>query len=406
MQPKERVLSFEAARSIVEQQAASTHPPETETIALDASSSRILAEPISADRDVPPFPRAMRDGYAIRASDLANLPSRLKILGEIKAGGDPSAFHVEPGQAVSIMTGAPAPIGADSVVMVEHTTSAGDVVEVAKGVAKGDNIVPTGAEARRGDSLLAPGTRIDEAVIAVAASAGKARVQVYARPKVAILSTGDELVGISDIPGPNQIRNSNSHSLAAQVRKAGGEPAILPIAPDEKTRLRSLIEEGLQSDLLLLSGGVSVGRYDYVEQVLEDLGAEFFFTGALIQPGRPVVFGRVSETYFFGLPGNPVSTMVTFELFARPILEALSGATPRRLRFLHAKLKTAIIRKPGLKRFLPATLSGEFETAEVELTPWQGSGDLASTARANCYVVVAADREHFAAGEWVPVLLR
>jgi len=304
------------------------------------------------------------------------------------------------------MTGAPAPLGADAVVMVEHTSSAGDVVEVAKGVASGDNIVPTGAEARRGDSLLAPGTRIDEAVIAVAASVGKARIQAYVRPKVAILSTGDELVGIGDIPGPNQIRNSNSHSLAAQVRKAGGEPAILPIAPDEKTRLRSLIEEGLQSDLLLLSGGVSVGRYDFVEQVLEDLGAEFFFTGALIQPGRPVVFGRVRETYFFGLPGNPVSTMVTFELFASPILEALSGATPRPLRFLHAKMKTAITRKPGLKRFLPATLSGEFENAEVELTPWQGSGDLASTARANCYIVVAADREHFAAGEWAPVLLR
>jgi molybdopterin molybdotransferase len=406
MQPKERVLSFEAARSIVEQHAASVHPSAAETIALDASSSRILAEPIAADRDVPPFPRAMRDGYAIRASDLTNLPARLKILGEIKAGGNPSVFRVEPGQAVSIMTGAPAPIGADAVVMVEHTTSAGDVVDVAKGVAKGDNIVPTGAEARRGDSLLARGTRIDEAVIAVAASVGTARIQVYARPKVAILSTGDELVGINETPGPSQIRNSNSHSLAAQVRKTGGEPAILPIAPDEKTRLRSLIEEGLRSDLLLLSGGVSVGRYDFVEQVLEDLGAEFFFTGALIQPGRPVVFGRVDETYFFGLPGNPVSTMVTFELFARPILEALSGATPHPLRFLHAKLKTAIIRKPGLKRFLPATLSGEFENAEVELTPWQGSGDLGSTARANCYVVVAADREHFAAGEWVPVLLR
>jgi molybdopterin molybdotransferase len=406
MQPKECVLAFEAARSVVEQHAATVHPPETETIALDASSSRILAEPIAADRDVPPFPRAMRDGYALRAADLANLPARLKILGEIKAGGDPSAFHLEPGQAVSIMTGAPAALGADAVVMVEHTTSEGDVVEVSKGVNSGDNIVPTGAEACRGDSLLARGTHIDEAVIAVAASVGKARIKVYARPNVAILSTGDELVGINETPGPSQIRNSNSHSLAAQVRKAGGEPSILPIAPDDKTRLRALVEEGLQSDLLLLSGGVSVGRYDYVEQVLEDLGAEFFFTGALIQPGRPVVFGRVRETSFFGLPGNPVSTMVTFELFARPILEALSGAAPRPLRFLHAKLKTAITRKPGLKRFLPATLSGEFENAEVELTPWQGSGDLASTARANCYVVVAADREHFAAGEWAPVLLR
>jgi len=406
MHAKERVLSFEAARSVVEQHAASVPPPAAETVTLDASLARILAEPISADREVPPFPRAMRDGYAVRAADLANLPARLKVLGEIKAGGDPSAFHLKPGQAVSIMTGAPAPAGADAVVMVEHTTSNGDVVEVARSIASGDNIVPTGAEARRGDSLLAPGTWIDEAVIAVAASVGKARVQVYVRPKVAILSTGDELVGISETPDPNQIRNSNSHSLAAQVRKSGGESIILPIAPDEKTRLRSLIEEGLKSDLLLLSGGVSVGRYDFVEQVLEDLGAEFFFTGALIQPGRPVVFGRVGKTYLFGLPGNPVSTMVTLELFARPILEALGGANPRPLRFLHAKLKTAITRKPGLKRFLPATLSGQFENAEVELTPWQGSGDLASTARANCYVIIPADREQLVAGDWVPVLPR
>jgi molybdopterin molybdotransferase len=406
MHAKERILSFEEARKVVEQHAATIPPPPSETVALDASLNRILAEPITADRDVPPFPRAMRDGYAVRASDLTNPPARLKILGEIKAGGDPSAFHVKPGQAVSIMTGAPAPMGADSVIMVEHTTSAGDVVDVAKGIASGDNIVPPGAEARLGDSLLLPGTRIEEAVVAVAASVGKARIQVYARPKVAILSTGDELVDIGETPGPSQIRNSNSYSLATQVRKAAGEPMILPIAPDEKKQLRALIEEGLRSDLLLLSGGVSVGRYDFVEQVLEDLGAEFFFTGALIQPGRPVVFGRVGKTYFFGLPGNPVSTMVTFELFARPILEALGGAAPRPLRFLHAKLKTAITRKPGLKRFLPATLSGQFENVEVELTPWQGSGDLASTTRANCYVVVAADREQFAAGEWLPVLLR
>jgi molybdopterin molybdotransferase len=406
MQPKERVLSFEEARCAVENHAASLSPPARETTDLDASLSRILAETISADRDVPPFPRAMRDGYAVRSADLTSLPAKLKILGEIKAGGDPTEFHLQPGQAVSIMTGAPAPAGADAVVMVEHTTADGNILRVARNVTPGENIVPTGAEARQGDALLAPGTRIDETVIAVAASVGKTHLQVFARPKVAILSTGDELVSPDQSLGPYQIRNSNSHSLAAQVRKAGGDPIILPIAPDEKSALRALIEKGLQSDLLLLSGGVSVGRYDFVEQVLEDLKAEFFFTGALIQPGKPVVFGRVNKTYFFGLPGNPVSTMVTFELFARPILEALAGATSRPLRFLHAKLRTPITRKPGLKRFLPATLSGQFEDAEVELTPWQGSGDLASTARTNCYAVVAADREQFATGEWIPVLLR
>jgi molybdopterin molybdotransferase len=175
------------------------------------------------------------------------------------------------------------------------------------------------------------------------------------------------------------------------------------------------MEEGLKSDLLLMTGGVSMGRYDLVEQVLEELKAEFFFTGAKIQPGRPVVFGRSrtadqnregAETYFFGLPGNPVSTMVTFELFARPLLEALSGMSPKKLRFVYAKLKSEIRVKPGLKRFLPAILSGEFEASQVELVPWQGSGDIAATARANCYIVIPPDRELIPVGEFVPMLLR
>ena len=193
---------------------------------------------------------------------------------------------------------------------------------------------------------------------------------------------------------------------------------LLPIAPDEPERLRELIADGFESDLLLLTGGVSMGKYDLVEEVLAQFQAEFFFTGAQIQPGRPVVFGRVpcgagaparegaGHTYFFGLPGNPVSTMVTFELFARPILEALAGLMPRKLIFLHAKLKSEIKTKPGLKRFLPAILSGEFEQAEVELLRWQGSGDIAAAAAANCYIVIPPDREHIAAGEWVPLLMR
>jgi len=214
------------------------------------------------------------------------------------------------------------------------------------------------------------------------------------------------VVGISDTPGPNQIRNSNSYSLAAQVRMAGGESRLLGVARDDATHLRRLIQAGLGDDLLLLAGGVSMGKYDLVEQVLAELRAEFLFTGAQIQPGRPVVFGRAQGKYFFGLPGNPVSTMVTFELFARPMLEALAGMTPRQLRFLHARLKSEIKTRTGLKRFLPGLLSGEFEHADVELIPWQGSGDIASTARANCYVVVPGDRERIAAGEWVAVMVR
>ena len=231
-----------------------------------------------------------------------------------------------------------------------------------------------------------------------------------------MLTTGDEIVEIDSPPGPTQIRNSNSYSLAVQIAQAGGDPLLLPIAPDEPQALRRLMEQGLQSDLLLLTGGVSMGRYDLVEQVFSEMKAEFFFTGAKIQPGRPVVFGRCATgttasgrreaTYFFGLPGNPVSTMVTFELFARPMLEALAGMSPRKLIFAHAKLKSEIRVKPGLKRFLPAILSGEFEQSQVELVRWQGSGDVAATARANCYIVIAPDRDLISPGEFVPILPR
>jgi len=413
--PSPTILTFEQARHMVEEHAATLRPSGKELVELLDSRGHILAEPVVADRDFPAFPRATRDGYAVRAADLAKLPAVLEVIGEIKAGATvDTALKVESGQAAAIMTGAPAPQGCDAVVMVEYTSRNGDQVTITKGIAAGENIVPVAAEAKRGDRLLSPGARVDHTAIAVAASAGRSRLLVYSKPRVAVLATGDELVDI-DVPlAPNQIRNSNTYSLAAQVQGAGGESVILPIAPDKPERLQELIADGLDSDMLLLSGGVSMGKYDLVEQVLAQFQAEFLFTGVQIQPGRPVVFGRIpwgagtpeGDKYFFGLPGNPVSTMVTFELFARPMLEALAGMTPRKLVFLHAKLKSEIKTKPGLKRFLPAMLSGEFEQAEVELVRWQGSGDIAATAAANCYVVIPPDRERIEAGEWIPVLMR
>jgi len=416
------ILSFEEARHVVEAHAARLRPCGKELADLLEATGQVLAEPIVADRNFPPFPRAARDGYALRAADLAKLPATLEVVAEIKAGVAPElAIKLGRGQAAAIMTGAPAPSGADAVVMVEYTSRNGNQVEITKGVSAGDNIVPSGSEAKRGERLLSPGTRLDYAAVAVAASVGRTHLLVYSKPQIAVLSTGDEVVDIDVPPGPNQIRNSNSYSLAAQIKAAGGEPVLLPIAPDEPTRLRELIVDGFESDLLLLAGGVSMGKYDLVEQVLADFQAQFFFTGAQIQPGRPIVFGRVPcgagasrETpvspenykYFFGLPGNPVSTMVTFDLFVRPVIDALSGLSPQKLIFLSAKLKSEIKTKTGLKRFLPAILSGEFEDAEVELARWQGSGDIAATARANCYIVIPPDRERIAAGEWVPVLMR
>jgi molybdopterin molybdotransferase len=408
MHAPERILSFEDASHTVEEHAAQLRPNGKELVELLDGAGQVLAEVVSADRNFPPFPRATRDGYAVRAADLARLPATLRVIGEIKAGAADVALAVKAGEAAVIMTGAPAPAGADAVVMIEYTSRNGDQVEITRAIAAGDNIVPTGAEAKRGDRLLVPGMRLDHAAIAVAASVGKSRLLVYSKPRVAVLSTGDEVVDIDVPPAPNQIRNSNSYSLAAQIQMAGGEPVLLPIAPDEPARLRELIAEGLEADLLLLTGGVSMGKYDLVEQALLDLKAEFFFTGARIQPGKPIVFGRIPDgathKYFFGLPGNPVSTMVTFELFARPMIEALAGMQPQKLVFLRAKLKSEIKAKPGLTRFLPAVISGEFEAAEVELVRWQGSGDIAATARANCYVVV--DAGDIATGAWVPVLLR
>jgi molybdopterin molybdotransferase len=403
------ILSFEEARYCVEAHAARVQTPADETVELLRAAGRVLVEPVIADRDFPPFRRATRDGYAVRAADLKTLPALLKVIGEIKAGSDPGPA-LAAGQAVAIMTGAPAPAGSDAVVMVEHTSLRGDTVEITRAVNAGDNIVPVGAEAKRGSRLVSEGTRVDHTVIAAAASVGMTRLKVYRRPRVAVLATGDEVVDVAKTPGPSQIRNSNSYSIAAQVEAVGGEAIVLPVAPDEPKELHKLIDRGLEADLLLLSGGVSAGKYDFVEQVLEEFNAEFLIRGAWIQPGKPVVFGRIvassNEKYFFGLPGNPVSTMVTFDLFARPMIEALGGQSLRKLAFFSARLKSAIKTKIGLRRFLPAIVSGEFEGTEVELAGWQGSGDIATMTRANCYIVVPPDRERIAAGEWVSVMQR
>jgi molybdopterin molybdotransferase len=419
------VVSFEQARHTVEQHAAQISRRETEIVDLSSAAGRVLAEAISADRDFPPFHRATRDGYAVRAGDVANVPAHLKIVGEIKAGDLPDRFKVNPGEAVSIMTGAPLPAGADAVVMVEYTKQADGSVQIMRTVQPAENFVPRGSEARHGQLLLDRGSRLHHAAIAVAAAVGKNRIQVFRKPRVAVLATGDEIVEIEVAPGPAQIRNSNTYSLAAQVRESGGEPVVLPIAPDEAKPLRALIEEGLNSDLLLLTGGVSMGKYDLVEQVLSQLDAEFYFTGAQIQPGRPVVFGSCGTSipgghanseraripaphrrYFFGLPGNPVSTMVTFQLFVQPMLEALCGMKSRPLIFMKARLKSEVRTKTGLVRFLPALLSGEFENAEVELVRWQGSGDIAALTVANCYLVIPPDRKKIEAGELVSLLMR
>jgi molybdopterin molybdotransferase len=409
-----RVVSYAEAAAIVREHAqhlAQTLRPAEEAAALLDSLGRVLAEPVTADRDQPPFHRSTRDGFACRAADLAGAEPLL-ITGSVRAGeGSGQAVALSQGQAVEIMTGAPVPEGADCVVMVEHVQRDGNLLRLSdqRTITPGDNIVPQGAEALADAVILRPGTRLTAPRIGMAAASGRAELRVFQRPRVAIVATGDELVELDRKPLTHQIRNSNSYSLAAQVLAAGAEPLRLPIARDDRAHLESVIHSAFKSDLLLLSGGVSMGKYDLVEEVLLSLGAEFFFTGALIQPGKPVVFGRLPlpgrSLYFFGLPGNPVSTLVTFSLFAWPLLSVLCGEPLRGPHFAQARLARTVDVKPGLTRFLPASLLTDVNGATVELVTWQGSGDLAAASRSDCFLVIPADRPQLSAGETVTVLL-
>jgi molybdopterin molybdotransferase len=307
------------------------------------------------------------------------------------------------GQAIEIMTGAPLPPGADTVVMVEHTTRDGASMTTHREQAPGEFVVAAGTEARCGEVVLGRGEILTFARVAMLATIGKTAVPVLTKPRVAILSTGDEVVPVEAIPQAHQIRNSNVWSLAAQVVRAGGIPVKVPIAVDDHAETRRLIEIGLEEDLLILSGGVSAGKYDLVEQVLADLGAEFFITRVLIQPGQPLVFGSVRNKFFFGLPGNPASTMVTFELFARAAVELLGGQPEPAIPITYARITEPFRHKTGLTRFLPARLHPE--GGRITPIPWKGSGDVAALAKANAFLIADADRESWEAEDWIGVLV-
>ena len=371
-----------------------------EAVGLAEAAGRVLALDVTADRDAPAVARSVRDGYAVRAADV---PGTLRVIGEVRAG-QRFAGEVGPGQAVEIMTGAPAPAGADAVVMVEHATREDGHVRIDRGAEPRQFINERGCEVLAGAVALPAGMRLDYGGVAALAAFGRERVEVFARPVAAILATGDEIVDVGETPQEFQIRNSNAHALAAQVARAGGKPRILPVARDNLAHTRKLIERGLEADLLLISGGVSAGKYDVVERALAALGAEFFFDRVLIQPGQPLVFGRAHGKFFFGLPGNPAATMVTFELFARAALELLGGQVEAALNMPWARLTHEFRHRPGLTRFLPARLGADGS----EITPgvWSGSGDIPAMARANAYIMAEADRAEYARDEMVRVLLK
>ncbi len=395
-------LTFPQARATVLRETAARRTlPAIETIPTLDAPGRVLAENIASDRDYPPFPRSARDGFAIRAADI---PGTLEVVGEIRAGGEFFTGTVQAGQAVEILTGASMPAGADAVLMVEHVTRDGSRITTDKSHKSGDNFNARGIAAHAGDQILAAGTRLTFTEIAFLATVGRSTVKVYKKPRIAILPTGDEIVNVEQTPGPHQIRNSNAWSMAAQVTRAGGEAVVLPIAKDNYESTRALVEHGLQCDILMLSGGVSAGKYDIVEQVLADFGAEFFFTRVLIQPGAPLVFGYAQGRPVFGLPGNPASTMVTLEVFARAAIDLISGATEAPLPILEARLTRDFRQKTGLTRFLPALIAPE--GLAVEPLSWQGSGDIVGMSRANAFLVTDPDREFWPAGDHIKVLLK
>ena len=399
------VLSYHEAAAVVRREMARAGGGGgTQRVALSAAAGRVAAEDVRADRDQPPFPRSARDGYACRAGDLAAGP--LRVMGQVRAGEAWTGGAVARGEAVEIMTGAPVPEGSDCVAMVEHVVLEAGHIRLTgpRELAAGDNIVPAGAEARRGDVVVPAGRRMGAAAIAAAAACGAAEVTVYRRPRVAILVTGDELVEVAEKPLAHQIRNSNHSSLAVQAAAAGGEPMAFPVVRDALAATEEAIRAAAGCDLLLLTGGVSMGKFDFVEDALLKLGAEFFFTGARIQPGKPVVFGKLPGQYFLGLPGNPISTMVTFALFGAPLLRARGGESEGGPRFSLARLEEEMRVKPGLTRFLPARVRSDVEGAWVRRIPWQGSGDLAAAAQANGFVVIPETAERVAAGEIVSVL--
>jgi len=384
----------------------------TESVDLAHAAGRVLANQVVADRDMPPFPRSTRDGFACLAAE-ASTHEFLFIAGTIRAG-DPPTGPLPPASVWEIMTGAAVPPGADAVMMLEHVEQADLKVRLLppRTLEPGDNVVAAAEEAQANDEIVPAGSRLTPAQIAAAATCGYTSLEVFRKPRVAILTTGDELVSVDENPAPGKIRNSNAPMLAALVAQAGGEPWILPAAGDNTAEIEAVLREAIEADLVLISGGVSAGKFDLVEPVLARLGAQLHFTGVRIQPGKPLVFceiprGELPLVPAFGLPGNPISSAATFLLFAAPVLAALAGSNEVRPHFSVAVLTREVKGKPGLTRFVPsACVFHPLNAANPEVAPvnWHGSGDIAAFAHANCFVVVPEGIDKVSPGDLVRIL--
>jgi molybdopterin molybdotransferase len=394
----------EAIRVVREQTSALS----SERVALENARGRFLAQDIIADSDLPPFDRSQMDGYAIRVDDAQQAPARLRIVGESAAG---RGWHSElkPGEAVRIMTGAPVPAGADSVQQVELTREIEDgrEVEIQQPPTPGKSIVRRGSEIKKGKIVLVAGDRISAATMAVLASFGYAEVSVTRQPKVAVLATGSELVAVDHKPGPDQIRDSNNFTIAAYAELAGALVERLPLAGDDTNLLKRQIAEAAERcDIVITSGGVSVGVYDFTKPALRELGAEFFFERVALRPGKPTVFARLPNgTLFFGLPGNPVSVSVTFNLFTRTSILTMQAAKSPTLPEEWAVLASGVKGAMERESYLPAQLSTTDE-GTLTATPlkWGGSSDFVGFVRATALILVPANTREVVAGSRVRIV--
>lgn len=397
------MISVAEAISIVRAQTVAL---EAESVPLAESHGRILAEDIIADSDLPPFDRAQMDGYAFRSADIASVPAQLELVGESAAG---AGWHHElgPGQAVRIMTGAPVPRGADSVQQVEVTREfeGGRKVEIDRATTPGQFIVQRGVEVTAGTVVLDRGAILNAAMTASLASFGYATVKVSRRPRVSVMATGSELVAVDQKPGPDQIRDSNNYSIGAYAELAGAQVRRLPLAGDDPNGLRDAIATVAQeTDLLVLSGGVSMGAYDFTKPALRELGSELFFERIALRPGKPTVFARLGEALVFGLPGNPVSVSVTFNLFVRAALLAMQGAKEISMAGDFGVLTRPVKGSGERESFLPATLATN-EDGRLTASPlkWAGSSDFVAFAHATALINVPANHPGYAAGDRVKV---
>jgi molybdopterin molybdotransferase len=410
MQDERRpVLSVEEA---LERILATVRVLEPERVPILEALGRVLAEEVVADRNIPPLPNSAMDGYAVRAADVARVPARLRVIAEAPAGRL-CPVEVGPGSAVRIMTGAPIPAGADAVVPFEHTRvvqdsscpTADEWIEVLRETRPGANVREAGEDVRAGQVVLTPGRVLRPQEIGMLAALGRTEVAVIRRPRVAILATGDEVVPPWETPGPGQIRDANSYTVAAQVRRYGGIPLILGVARDEETLIREGVRRALaeRADLIVTSGGVSIGDFDLVKQVLAAEG-EMRFWSLNMKPGRPLAFGVVGGVPLVGLPGNPVSAMIATELFVRPAVLKMQGFTEWPWPELRARLADPIVRKDGRRHYLRVRLRETADGWEATLTGDQGSGILSSLVQADGLAVIPEDVDHLPAGAEVRVL--